>query len=70
MEFNNDEENSQTLTLSKLQDKINLKFDYEVNSIKLDEKFNMKCKLYCYNPKNIMTKISKIISQKKKNIKY
>ena len=51
MEFNNDEENSQTLTLSKLQDKINLKFDYEVNSIKLDEKFNMKCKLYCYNPK-------------------
>ena len=51
MEFNDEEENSQTLTLSKLQDKINLSFDYEVNSVKLDENYNMNCKLYYYNPK-------------------
>ena len=46
------DENSQTLSLSKLHDKINLTFDYEVNSIKLDNNYNMNCKVYYYDEKN------------------
>ena len=60
-EINNDEdlgnifkgeENSQTLSLSKMNDKISLTFDYEVNSIKLDNNYNMNCKVYYYDEKN------------------
>ena len=52
--FSGENENAQTLSLSKLQDKISLTFDYEVNSIKLDENYNMNCKIYYYdeNKKN------------------
>ena len=44
-----DNENTQTLNLSKLDDKLALQFDYEVNSIKLDDNDNMNCKVYYYN---------------------
>ena len=47
--FNEENENTQTLSLSKLQDKIPLEFDYEVNSIKLDDNYNMNCKVYYYD---------------------
>ena len=47
--FSGENENAQTLSLSKLQDKIPLTFDYEVNSIKLDENYNMNCKIYYYD---------------------
>ena len=47
--FNSENENNQTLNLSKLKDKINLTFDYEVNSIKLDNNDNMNCKVYYYD---------------------
>ena len=45
----NENDNEQTLSLAKLQDKIGLKFDYEVNSIKLDDNYNMNCKIYYYD---------------------
>ena len=58
-DINNDEElnnivdeeneNTQTLSLSKLKDKIPLEFDYEVNSIKLDDNYNMNCKIQDYD---------------------
>ena len=38
----------QTLNLDKLIEKKKLKFDYEVNSIKLDETENMNCKMYYF----------------------
>ena len=47
--FNDINENTQTLSLSKLKDKIPLTFDYEVNSIKLDDNDNMNCKVYYYD---------------------
>ena len=47
--FNDENENTQTLSLSKLSDKIQLIFDYEVNSIKLDDNDNMNCKVYYYD---------------------
>ena len=39
----------QTLNLDKLIEKKKLKFDYEVNSIKLDETENMNCKMYYFS---------------------
>ena len=47
--FDDENENNQTLSLSKLNDKISLTFDYEVNSIKLDNNDNMNCKVYYYD---------------------
>ena len=47
--FNDINENTQALSLSKLKDKIPLTFDYEVNSIKLDDNDNMNCKVYYYD---------------------
>ena len=47
--FDEENENTQTLSLSKLKDKISLEFDYEVNSIKLDDNYNMNCKIYYYD---------------------
>ena len=42
-------ENDKTLGLSKMQEKMFLTFDYEVNSIKLDDNYNMNCKIYYYD---------------------
>ncbi len=39
----------QTLNLDKLAEKKKLKFDYEVNNIKLDEIENMNCKMYYFS---------------------
>ena len=39
----------QTLNLDKLVEKKKLKFDYEVNNIKLDETEDMNCKMYYYS---------------------
>ena len=39
----------QTLNLDKLIEKKKLKFDYEVNTIKLDETENMNCKMYYFS---------------------
>ena len=39
----------QTLNLDKLIEKKKLKFDYEVNNIKLDETENMNCKMYYFS---------------------
>ena len=39
----------QTLNLDKLIEKKKLKFDYEVNNIKLDETEDMNCKMYFYS---------------------
>ena len=39
----------QTLNLDKLAEKKKLKFDYEVNNIKLDETENMNCKMYFFS---------------------
>ena len=50
--FMEDNENNQTLSLSKLNNKIDLTFDYEVNSLKLDNNDNMNCKVYYYDEKN------------------
>ena len=46
-----DNENNQTLNLSKLDDKINLVFDYEINLNKLDEKDEYNSKLIYYDEK-------------------
>ena len=45
-------EESQTLNLDKLKDKISYTFDYEVNNIKLDDNDDMNCKMYYYSPEN------------------
>ena len=42
-------EESQTLNLDKLKEKITYTFDYEVNNIKLDD---MNCKMYYYSTEN------------------
>ena len=39
----------QTLNLDKLSEKKKLKFDYEVNTIKLDDIENMNCKMYYFS---------------------
>ena len=41
---------NQTLNLDKLIEKISYQFDYEVNTIKLDEYDDMDCKMYFYVP--------------------
>ena len=41
---------NQTLNLDKLIDKISYQFDYEVNTIKLDDYDDMNCKMYFYSP--------------------
>ena len=43
-------EESQTLNLDKLKDKITYTFDYEVNNIKLDDNDDMNCKMSYYSP--------------------
>ena len=52
MQNNNDNLNKevQTLNLDKLKEKINYTFDYEVNSIKLDDNDDMNCKMSYYSP--------------------
>ena len=45
-------EESQTLNLDKLKEKITYTFDYEVNNIKLDDNDDMNCKMYYYSPEN------------------
>ena len=45
-------EESQTLNMDKLKEKINYTFDYEVNNIKLDDNDDMNCKMYYYSPEN------------------
>ena len=52
-------EESQTLSLSKLEDKIQLNFDYEINMGKIDETDNSNIKLLCYDEK---TKKNKVIN--------
>ena len=49
----------QTLNLDKLAEKKKLKFDYEVNNIKLDETENMNCKMYFFSKE---TKCLRIIN--------
>ena len=55
-ELDLDDENSQTLSLSKLDDKIPLVFDYEINMGKLDESDNSNIKLLCYDEKTNQNK--------------
>ena len=43
---------NQTLNLDKLKEKISYQFDYEVNSIKLDDYDDMNCKMYFYCPES------------------
>ena len=45
-------EESQTLNLDKLKEKITYTFDYEVNNIKLDDNDDMNCKMYYYSSEN------------------
>ena len=45
-------EESQTLNLDKLKEKITYIFDYEVNNIKLDDNDDMNCKMSYYSPEN------------------
>ena len=45
-------EESQTLNLDKLKEKITYTFDYEVNNIKLDDNDDMNCKMYYYSTEN------------------
>ena len=44
------DEQNQTLQLTKLTDKMTYEFDYEVNSVKLDNSDEMDCKMLIYNP--------------------
>ena len=39
----------QTLNLSKYGEKLNYEFDYEINSVKLDENEEMNCKMYYFD---------------------
>ena len=43
-------EESQTLNLSKYKEKLKYIFDYEVNSVKLDNNDDMNCKMSYYSP--------------------
>ena len=45
------DENAQTLSLSKLEDKIPLEFDYEINNTKLDENDSSNIKLIYFDEK-------------------
>ena len=62
MEDENENDNSeineenQTLNLSKLEDKIPLYFDYEINNAKLDESESSNIKLLCYDEKTKQNK--------------
>ena len=49
-------EDNQTLNLSKLEDKISLNFDYEINMTKLDENDSSNIKLIYYDEKAFQTK--------------
>ena len=49
-------ENNQTLSLSKLEDKIQLNFDYEINMGVLDESDSSNIKLLCYDEKTKQNK--------------
>ena len=53
---NDDFEKAQTLSLSKLEDKIQLNFDYEINMGKLDESDSTNIKLLCYDEKTKQNK--------------
>jgi protein-tyrosine phosphatase len=50
-DFDINDENNQTLSLAKLDDKIPLEFDYEINMGKLDETDKSNVKLLCYDEK-------------------
>ena len=56
IEYDINDENSQTLNLSKLDDKIPLVFDYEINMGKIDETDNSNIKLLCYDEKTKQNK--------------
>lgn len=47
-------EESQTLNLDKLKEKITYIFDYEVNNIKLDDNDDMNCKMSYYSHEKII----------------
>ena len=49
-------EENQTLSLSKLEDKIPLYFDYEINNAKLEESDSSNIKLLCYDEKTKQNK--------------
>ena len=43
------EDEQQTLNLKKLEEKLKLTFDYEINSVKPDNSNNLNCKMYYYD---------------------
>ena len=51
------DEQKQTLQLTKLKEKLSYEFDYEVNSIKLDDNDGMDCKMFYYDKKEKKYKI-------------
>ena len=55
-DFDINDENNQTLSLAKLDDKIPLEFDYEINMGKLDETDKSNIKLLCYDEKTKQNK--------------
>ena len=44
-----EKEEIQTLNLSKLEDKLKLNFDYEINTVKPDENNDLNCKMYYFD---------------------
>ena len=45
----NKSNNIKTANFTKLGEKLNLQFDYEINSIKLDENNELDCKMYYFD---------------------
>jgi hypothetical protein len=43
--------NKKTPHFTKLNEKLRLDFDYEINSIKLDDNEELSCKMYYYDKK-------------------
>jgi hypothetical protein len=48
---------------SNLGDKLKLEFDYEINSIKLDENDELDCKMYYYDKKETEFSNNQIIKE-------
>ena len=51
------DEQKQTLQLTKLKEKLSYEFDYEVNSVKLDDNDGMNCKMFYYEKREKKYKI-------------
>ena len=47
----NKSSNIKTANFTKLGAKLNLQFDYEINSVKLDENNELDCKMYYFDKK-------------------